>query len=124
MMTDGILAAQLSGGGIGTRGGLGADSAQQFQDAYNAATNRIDATASEPTGSGDVFTVESAARPQFGFACASSQQADHATQTEMKPSELMQFTMRSHEFLFHCELVANVANRSSDGMQQLFRQQS
>jgi hypothetical protein len=32
--------------------------------------------------------------------------------------------MRSHEFLFHCELVANVANRSSDGMQQLFRQQS
>lgn len=43
---------------------------------------------------------------------------------EMKPSELMMLTMRSHEFLFHCELVSNVANRSSDGVQQLFRQQS
>jgi hypothetical protein len=42
----------------------------------------------------------------------------------LKPSELMMLTMRSHEFLFHCELTANVANRSSDGMQQLFRQQS
>ena len=43
---------------------------------------------------------------------------------DMKPSELLLLTMRSHEFLFHCELVSNVANRSSDGVQQLFRQQS
>lgn len=123
MMTDGILAAQLSGGGIGTSGGIGADSVQKFQDAYNAATNRIDATASEPTGSG----LSSLLNPLLGLNSDSmrlSQQANHATQTEMKPSELLQFTMRSHEFLFHCELVANVANRSSDGMQQLFRQQS
>ncbi len=123
MMTDGILAAQLSGGGIGARGGIGADSVQRFQDAYNAAANRIDATASEPAGS----IVSSLLNPLLGLNSDSlrlSQQADRATQTEMKPSELMQFTMRSHEFLFHCELVANVANRSSDGMQQLFRQQS
>lgn len=123
MMTDGILAAQLSGGGIGTPGGIGADSVQKFQDAYNAATNRIDATASEPAGSG----LSSLLNPLLGLNSDSmrlSQQANQATQTEMKPSELLQFTMRSHEFLFHCELVANVANRSSDGMQQLFRQQS
>ncbi len=43
---------------------------------------------------------------------------------DMKPSELMMLTMRSHEFLFNCQLVANVANRSSDGVQQLFKQQS
>lgn len=52
------------------------------------------------------------------------QQATLTNGKELRPSELMMLTMRSHEFLFHCELVSNVANRSSDGMQQLFRQQS
>lgn len=51
-------------------------------------------------------------------------QAASLQERDMKPSELMMLTMRSHEFLFHCELVSNVANRSSDGVQQLFRQQS
>jgi hypothetical protein len=80
MMTDGILAAQLSGGGIGTPGGIGADSVQKFQDAYNAATNRIDGAASEPTGSG----LSSLLNPLLGLNSDSmrlSQQANHATQT-------------------------------------------
>lgn len=119
MMTDGILAAQLSGSGIGPNAGIGADSAQRFQEAYNAAADRLDSAAS---GSG----MSSLLNPLLGLNSDSlrlSQTADRAGQIEMKPSELMQFTMRSHEFLFHCELVSNVANRSSDGMQQLFRQQ-
>lgn len=53
-----------------------------------------------------------------------AEQAQSLQDRDMKPSELMMLTMRSHEFLFHCELVSNVANRSSDGVQQLFRQQS
>jgi hypothetical protein len=122
MMTDGILAAQLSGGVTGARGTLGADSAQRFQEAYNSAANRLEAPASDPSGSG----LSSLLNPLLGLNSDSlglAQTADRAGQIEMKPSELMQFTMRSHEFLFHCELVSNVANRSSDGMQQLFRQQ-
>lgn len=51
-------------------------------------------------------------------------QAGPMLSNEFRPSELMMITMRSHQFLFHCELVANVANRASDGVQQLFRQQS
>jgi hypothetical protein len=43
---------------------------------------------------------------------------------EMTPSDMLNLTVRCHEFLFHCELTSNVANRSSDGIQQLFRQQS
>lgn len=123
MMTDGILAAQLSGAASGTRSGISADSAQRFQETYNAAANRMDATSGDPARS----SVSSLLDPLLGLNSDSlrlTQQADRAAQIEMKPSELMQFTMRSHEFLFHCELVANVANRSSDGMQQLFRQQS
>ena len=43
---------------------------------------------------------------------------------EPTPGEMMQMTVKCHEFLFHAELTSNVANRTSDGIQQLFRQQS
>ena len=43
---------------------------------------------------------------------------------ELSPSEIVMLTARSHEFMFHCQLTANVANRTSEGLQQLFRQQS
>jgi hypothetical protein len=42
----------------------------------------------------------------------------------LTPGDMIMLTVRSHEFLFHCELTSNVANRTSDGIQQLFRQQS
>jgi hypothetical protein len=43
---------------------------------------------------------------------------------ELTPSEIVTLTARSHEFMFHCQLTSNIANRTSDGLQQLFRQQS
>ncbi len=43
---------------------------------------------------------------------------------ELTPSEIVMLTARSQEFMFHAQLTANVANRTADGMQQLFRQQS
>jgi len=43
---------------------------------------------------------------------------------EPTPGEMMQMTVKCHEFLFHAELTSNVAHRTSDGIQQLFRQQS
>ncbi|WP_336970727.1 hypothetical protein [Sphingobium aromaticiconvertens] len=42
---------------------------------------------------------------------------------ELTPGEIVQLTMRCQEFMFHCQLTSNIANRSSDGVQQLFRQQ-
>jgi len=42
---------------------------------------------------------------------------------DMTASEIVMLTVRSQEFLFHAQLTANVANRTSDGLQQLFRQQ-
>lgn len=44
--------------------------------------------------------------------------------TEMTPGEIVQLTMQCHQFMFHCQLTSNIANRTSDGLQQLFRQQS
>jgi len=47
-----------------------------------------------------------------------------ATGTDMTPSEMVTLTVRCQEFLFHSQLTANIANRTSDGLQQLFRQQA
>jgi hypothetical protein len=44
--------------------------------------------------------------------------------SDMSAGDMLMLTVRCHEFLFHCELTSNVANRTSDGVQQLFRQQS
>ncbi|MGH1421626.1 MAG: hypothetical protein ACRBEQ_07400 [Hyphomonas sp.] len=43
--------------------------------------------------------------------------------SEMTPGEMIMLTVRAHEFLFNSQLTANVANRTADGLQQLFRQQ-
>jgi hypothetical protein len=55
-----------------------------------------------------------------------SQHAQRAMQqgTELSPGELVMLTVKCHEFLFHSQLTSNVANRTSDGLQQLFRQQA
>lgn len=43
---------------------------------------------------------------------------------EMSPSEVVMLTVRCQELMFHCQLTSNIANRTSDGLQQLFRQQA
>lgn len=47
-----------------------------------------------------------------------------ASSGELQPSQMIEMTRLSHQFLFQSQLTANVANRTSDGVQQLFRQQS
>ena len=117
MVTDSILASQLFGSMPGGAGSApSAQSIERFQNAYQRASS-----ASETNGA-------SMLNPLLGLnedSARLAQQANQvAAQEELRPSDLMMLTMRSHEFMFHCQLVANVANRSSDGVQQLFRQQS
>jgi hypothetical protein len=50
--------------------------------------------------------------------------AAQAQGRDLSPGEIVQLTMRCHEFMFHCQLSSSIANRTSDGLQQLFRQQS
>jgi hypothetical protein len=54
--------------------------------------------------------------------------SDFATTAEasggqLTPGEIVQLTMKCQEFMFQCQLTSNIANRSADGVQQLFRQQ-
>ena len=55
-----------------------------------------------------------------------SQHARAAMQAgaDLTPGEMVMLTVKCHEFMFHCQLTATVANRTSDGLQQLFRQQA
>ena len=55
---------------------------------------------------------------------AADAQAAQAAGREMSPSEMVNLSMRCQEFMFHCQLTSNIANRTSDGLQQLFRQQA
>lgn len=42
----------------------------------------------------------------------------------LSPGAVVRMTMQVHEFMFQCQLTSNAANRTSDGLQQLFRQQA
>lgn len=44
--------------------------------------------------------------------------------SELSPGDMVMLTARCQEFSFHCTLMSNIANRTSDGLQQLFKQQS
>ena len=91
---------------------------QSFQQAMTQARSELQ---------GESNGLNSLLSPLLNLNQRSSELTAQATpliNQDMKPGELMMLSMRSHEFLFHCEMVSNVANRASDGVQQLFRQQS
>jgi hypothetical protein len=61
-----------------------------------------------------------------GEASALSAHAKSAVEAgnSLTPGEMVMLSVKCHEFLFHSQLTANIANRTSDGLQQLFRQQA
>ncbi len=113
-----VRSMPLSPPGGGSPDGV---SAVKFKDAMaNASMN---ATVSGPSPAMQaVFSsldqVNSQARAVSDFAA----QAE-ASGGSLSPGEIVQLTMRCNEFMFQCQLTSNIANRSSDGVQQLFRQQ-
>jgi hypothetical protein len=128
MVTDGIIASQIAGGTLSSSSsaqGPSAASAKRFEEAYSHAVAKRDA--STPVAESHNNAMQAFLDPLLNLNSSSTSLAERSGRTaiaDMKPSELMMLTMRSHEFLFNCQLVANVANRSSDGVTQLFRQQS
>jgi hypothetical protein len=96
-----------------------------FQQAMANATARLEAQPS--------FKVGEAAKVLFtpfehinSEAARITAEADavKASGVEMKPSDMVMFTAKSAEFMFHCQLMSSIASKTSEGIQQLFRQQS
>jgi len=127
MITDSILASLATGASGPATGGVSPQSAERFQEAYGRANAQVDGS-NAVENSSSVPNGMSLLNPLLSLDSGSMQLAGQAGQAavsaDLKPGELMMLTMQSHQFLFQCELTSNVANRSSDGLQQLFRQQS
>jgi len=83
---------------------------------------------SQPTETGSAVTEALLAPLDFINEEAKSL-AEYATSAietggELTPGEIVTLTTRSQEFMFYAQLTSNIANRTADGLQQLFRQQS
>lgn len=111
--------------------GAGLGDVAGFQNALSTAQPAQSAQAVTGVNGGDAITP--ALRGMFNALekvnGEAKQVADYAANAQasgndMSPGEVIQLTMRCHEFMFHCQLSSSVANRTSDGLQQLFRQQS
>ncbi|MCE7031698.1 hypothetical protein LY625_03545 [Lysobacter sp. GX 14042] len=132
-----------------TQAGTGTTAASQSQHSPQAAGEQMrDFAASmeragtagpaNSEGAGTVLSATGTAEPQGTRAILSALESlnggaeriesmSHsltAGSSDFTPGEMIQLTMRAHQFLFTAQLTSNVANRSSDGIQQLFRQQS
>lgn len=96
-----------------------------FERAMAGAMQRLDTRATESPALAmqrivqplDHINAEAASLGQDARAAAASSQT-------LTPGELVNLTVRCQEFMFHCQLTSNIANRTSEGLQQLFRQQS
>jgi hypothetical protein len=86
-----------------------------------AAVHTMQVSGSEAQG---FRTVMTAFENLNGHAEDLGAKALQMTHGQMRPSDMLTMTLKAQEFLFHCEMTSNVANRTSEGVQQLFREQS
>ena len=134
-MTFDLTAAQLdpitgASGGAAAGGGASVFDVARFESQMQAPTGAAAGVAAAPPSSAVASggfqsvlktleslngRVENLGSEAFQFA---------ADKQELSPGDMLNLTVKAHQFMFHCELTANVANRTSEGVQQLFRQQS
>ena len=100
-----------------------ADNAAEFEASLEAAQLKVN----ETPDTAEVI-AKAAIEPlnyinQEAMALSEYAQNSVASGNELTPAEIVSLTVQSQKFMFHSQLTANVANRSADGVQQLFRQQ-
>lgn len=134
-------AASSAGGGadrvmdlqsISTGGAPSAASAAKpsadVQVRFDAAMDKISSSSSTtpvggiPKAMSGMFNVLDQVNSQAKSVSDYAQSAGASGGT-LTPGEIVNLTMRCQEFMFQCQLTSNIANRSADGVQQLFRQQ-
>jgi len=109
----------------------GAFEVHQFSDAYarsgaTAATNQAQGVAQVAPPSEGLRAFAAFADNINGGASNIEALTQKMSSSEFasKPSAMLEVTMACQQFMFKAQLTSNVANRTSDGIQQLFRQQS
>ena len=96
-----------------------------FQQALAGAQARLEA---QPVGGGSEVARQLMTPFEHINTEAAKLTADaanaQAAGDSLSPGDMVMLTARCQEFSFHCTLMSNIANRTSDGLQQMFRQQS
>lgn len=104
--------------------GFAPGAAHSFQTALNAAQSSSGPGGPDAVGQalkGMLQTLEKVNGQ--ASTLAEHARAAEAAGNSLTPGEMVMMTVRCHSFLFNCQLTSNIANRTSDGLQQLFRQQ-
>ncbi len=101
-------------------------STQNLDVRFSAAMNRMEQVA--PSGGSMATPVKGLFNALDQVNLQARSVSEYASTAEasggqLTPGEIVQLTMKCQEFMFQCQLTSNIANRSSDGVQQLFKQQ-
>ena len=120
-------AATPSGDPLGAPGGAAA-STGYATNLSSSAANFAESLARAAAAEGAPAVGRAMAEPLGQIDEQARALADYAEQAiasgnELTPSEIVTLTTKSHEFMFRAQLTTNMANRTADGLQQLFRQQ-
>ncbi len=114
-----------SGAGLQAGYGVSFSDLGHFEQAMQTSQTRLEAQPVQQASP----AMQAMARPLEYVNNEAASLAEHArgamaAGSSMTPGEMVMLSVRCQEFMFHCQLTSNVANRASDGLQQLFRQQS
>jgi hypothetical protein len=124
-LMQGSPAAGAAGGQVQAGYGVSLTDFGGFQQALANASARLEAR--------PVSTPPEAAKLAFkpfdhinneALQISEASKAAQAAGKDLTPGDMVMLTARCQEFAFHCQLMASVANKTSDGLSQMFRQQS
>ena len=121
--------ASAAAGGVNAGYGVSLTDLSGFSDALSRAQQGSPNVLEPQAVTGPSESMQALFKPLEHINAEAASLHEHAEAamaagTEMTPGEMVMLTVRAHEFLFHSQLTANIANRASDGLQQLFRQQA
>ena len=124
-LVQGAPAAGAAGGQVQAGYGVSLTDFGGFQQALANASARLEA---RPVNA-PPEAVKLAFQPfdHINNEAAQLSEAGKAAQTagkDLSPGDMVLLTARCQEFAFHCRLMASVANKTSEGLSQMFRQQS
>src|SRR5262249_1320288 len=119
-----LATAQANATGLGPAAGSATGSASVFEvSQFNA---MFAAAGAQPVPTGHVMRVSASESQGFravmdtldnlnGRADSLGSKALELQHGQFRPSDMLMMTLKAQEFLFHCELTSNVANRTSEG---------
>jgi hypothetical protein len=124
-LTPATSATGGAGGPVQAGYGVSLTDFSGFQQALSNAGARLEARpVSGPSDAAQALFKPFEFINNEGAQISSEAKVAKASGKEMSPGDMVMMTMRCQEFMFHCQLTSNIANRTSDGLTQLFRQQS